>query len=265
MRTDALSGRMQGRKILVTGAGRGIGRATAALLTQHGARVACLDVDGESLRASTEPLIDTPENLLIEADAMIASEISDAVEQTVARFGGLDVLVNNVGLSTRGSIEETSEQEWDRVSRNTKGVYLASRAALPHMRRSGGGAIVNIGSGAGMPGFPGAAAYGTSKAGVIALTRLMAMDHGKDGVRVNCVCPGLTDTDISRRYRRIEAEKTGRTFEEVTEKALSRYPLGRIGQPIDVAHAVLFLASDEASWITGATLMVDGGRSAGAY
>jgi NAD(P)-dependent dehydrogenase (short-subunit alcohol dehydrogenase family) len=265
MRADAFSDRMKGRKVLVTGAGRGIGRATAALFTQHGARVACLDIDGGALRARADPLIDTDENLMIEADAMIVREIVDAVEQTVACFGGLDVLVNNVGLSTRGSIEETSEGEWDRVSQNTKGVYLASRAALPHMRKSGGGAIVNIGSGAGLPGFPGVAAYGTSKAGVVALTRLMAMDHGQDGIRVNCVCPGLTDTNISRHYRRIEAEKSGRTFEEVTQMALSRYPLGRIGQPIDVARAVLFLASDEASWITGATLMVDGGRSAGAY
>ncbi|MGD9925635.1 MAG: SDR family NAD(P)-dependent oxidoreductase [Pseudorhodoplanes sp.] len=257
--------RLCGKRAIVTGAARGIGRAIAALFSEHGASVACFDLDESAMTSSEAPKIDRDGNLIVQGDATSEADIRRAVERTIESFGGVDILVNNVGLSTRGTIEETAEQDWDRVSLNTKCIYLASRLVLPHFRKAGGGVIINIGSGAGVRGFPGAAAYGTSKAGVIALTQLMAMDHGKDRVRVNCVCPGLTDTEISRRNRLREAGKTGKSLDQVTQEMLPRYPLGRIGQPIDTAYAVLFLASDEASWISGTTLMVDGGRCAGAY
>jgi len=133
------------------------------------------------------------------------------------------------------------------------------------MRRAGGGSIINIGSGTGIVGSTNRVAYGTAKAGIVAMTKLMALDHAPDRIRVNCVCPGLTETDLSRANRQRQADLEAITLEEITERLTRNYPLGRLGQPIDIARGVLFFASDESSWVTGAILVIDGGRCAGAW
>lgn len=258
-------GRLRGKKALVTGAARGIGLGIAALFSREGAAVACVDRDRPALDAIKSEF-ESPDQKIIflVGDATSEQSVNAFVEQAASELGGLDIVVNNAALTGRGSIETTSEADWDRISLNTKTIYLVSRSALSHLRKSAGPAIVNIGSGAGVRGFRGAAAYGTAKSGVLALTRLMALDHGPEGIRVNCVCPGLTETDNSRAYAEAEARQRNISIEDVKRQSARLYPLGRIGTPLDIASAVLFLSSDEASWITGATLVVDGGRCAGA-
>jgi NAD(P)-dependent dehydrogenase (short-subunit alcohol dehydrogenase family) len=257
------SGQLAGKRALVTGAARGIGRAIASLFSSEGAAVACVDLDHEALIADGEFKIDHPSNLLIHGDATSSTSTVHFVGAAVERLKGLDIVVNNVGLSTRGTVETTSEADWDRVTLNTKTIYLVSRACLPHLRAAGAGAIVNVGSTAGILGFEQATAYGTAKAGVVAMTKLMALDHAADQIRVNCVCPGLTETANSRAYADQQAAARGVPVSQIWAEMLKLYPLGRVGTPREIARAVMFLASDAASWITGATLVIDGGYSAG--
>ena len=177
------------------------------------------------------------------------------VEAAVAGFGGLDLVVNSAGIIRRTSIVETTEDEWDRVMAvNVKAVFLLGRHAIPEMARGGGGAVVNIGSGWGLRGGPRAASYCASKGAVVNLTRAMAIDHGPQGIRVNCVCPGDTDTPLLRS----EAGQLGEDMTAFLASSAQR-PIRRIGTPEDTARAVLYLASDAASWVTGTTLVVDGG------
>jgi NAD(P)-dependent dehydrogenase (short-subunit alcohol dehydrogenase family) len=246
-------GSMTGRRAIVTGGASGIGRATAELLAAEGARVAVADLDEAGARAVAEAC--GPDALGIGVDVAVAEECRRAVERAAEAFGGLDVLVNNAGIIRRADVVETTEEEWDRVMAvNVRSVYLMSRFAIPAMVAGGGGAIVNTGSGWGLKGGARAASYCASKAAVVNLTRAMAIDHGPQDVRVNCVCPGDTDTAMLRS----EAEQLGEPKDVFLADAASR-PLRRIGTPQDIAHAIVYLASDAAGFVTGSVLVVDGG------
>ena len=259
-------GRLGGKLALVTGAGRGNGRAIADLFATEGAAVACVDLDTAAAQAVASGIQGRGGRAVgLAGNVAAAASVEQFVGRAVDALGGLQVVVNNVGLGGPGTIESTSEAEWDEIfDANVKSIYLVSRAALPHLRASRGGAIVNIGSGLAMAGAPNWAAYGASKEAVAMLTRNMALDHAPDQIRVNCVCPGQIETDLGVRNMTMRARTLGIPFEEMKQRIATSYPLGRIGQPRDVAYAVLYLASDEASWVTGEILVVDGGRCAGA-
>ncbi len=197
--------------------------------------------------------------VFVRCDVSRAEDCRRAVEQTVVSFGRLDILVNCAGIIRRANVVETTEAEWDRVmSVNLKSVFLMSRLAVPIMADAGGGAIINIASGWGLVGGRNAAAYCASKGAVVNLTKAMALDHGEQWIRVNCICPGDTDTPMLRE----EARQLGESDEEFLAGAADR-PLRRIGRPQDIAQAALYLASDAASFVTGTALVVDGGGLAG--
>lgn len=244
---------MTDRRAIVTGGASGIGRATAVLLAAEGARVAVADLDERGARAVAQAC--GPGALSLEVDVAVAEDCRRAVERAAETFGGLDVLVNNAGVIRRADVVETTEEEWDRVMAvNVRSVYLMSRFAIPVMVAGGGGAIVNTGSGWGLKGGARAASYCASKGAVVNLTRAMAIDHGPANIRVNCVCPGDTDTTMLRD----EARQLGEDEAAFLAGAAAR-PLARIGTPEDVARAMLFLVTDASGWITGTTVVVDGG------
>ncbi len=241
---------------MVTGAGSGIGRGIAVRLAEMGADVAVLDKDLVST-AETEKLVSLHggRSLSIECDVRSQADCRRATEQTVAAFQRIDILCNNAGIAIRKDSLALAEQEWDEVLDVTlKAVYLLSREVIPHMIRLGGGAIINTGSGWALKGGPKAVSYCAAKGGVLNLTRAMAIDHGKDNIRVNCVCPGDVDTPMLAS----ECRQLGEDAAQFMKAAADR-PLARVGTPEDVANAVLFFASDLARWVTGAHLVVDGG------
>ena len=241
---------------LVTGGASGIGRATALLFAQEGARVAVADIDarqGEAARAEIEAA--GGRAIFIACDVTRAEACRNAVDQTVLAFGGLHILFNNAGIVRRADVIGTTEEEWDRVMAvNVKSVFLMSKYAIPHMAKAGGGSIINTSSGWGLKGGPNAVSYCASKGAVTNLTRAMAIDHGRQNIRVNAVCPGDTDTPMLRS----EARQLGQPEDRFMAEAADR-PLGRYAQPVEIARAVLYLASDAASYVTGAALVVDGG------
>jgi len=249
---------LAGRVAVITGGAGGIGKAAAAVLHTAGAAVVLLDVaDARSVAEGLDPTGATAWARV--TDVTVAGDCAGAVDEVLARHGRIDILFNNAGIIRRKTVVELDEAEWDAVlAVNLKATYLMSRAVIPAMRRQGGGVIINTGSGWGLTGGPRAAAYCAAKAGVINLTRAMAIDHGPDNIRVNAVCPGDTDTPMLRS----EAEQLGAAWEQFRQTAAAR-PLARLGQPKDAADAVWFLASDAAGWITGTTLVVDGGGLAG--
>jgi NAD(P)-dependent dehydrogenase (short-subunit alcohol dehydrogenase family) len=254
-------GGLAGKRAIVTGGASGIGRATARLFAQEGASVAILDLDEKRGRALTEEIDSlSGRALFIATDVSKSDDCAHAVEIAVERFGGVDILVNNAGIIRRTNVLTTTEAEWDRVMDiNVKSVFLLSKLAIPFMIEAGGGAIVNIGSGWGLTGGRDALSYCASKAAVVNMTRAMALDHGHQNIRVNCVCPGDTDTSLLRD----EARQLGQDEKIFMSNAADR-PLNRIGAPEDVAQAVFYLAGDASSFVTGTTLVVDGGGLAGA-
>jgi NAD(P)-dependent dehydrogenase (short-subunit alcohol dehydrogenase family) len=248
-------GILAGRRAIVTGAASGIGRATALLLANEGAAVVAADLDEAGVEAVVASIVTSGGRAVaVGCDVTLEADCRRLVESAVAAFGGLDLLVNSAGIIRRTTVVETPEAEWDLVMAvNVKAIYLVGRHAIPEMAR-GGGAIVNIGSGWGLKGGPRAASYCASKGAVVNLTRAMAIDHGPQGIRVNCVCPGDTDTPLLRG----EAAQLGEDVAEFLASSAER-PIRRLGTPDDTARAVLYLASDAAAWVTGTTLVVDGG------
>lgn len=251
---------LEHRVALITGGASGIGRATAEVFAREGASVTVADVDEAGGREVVAGIVDGGGNaLFIHCDVTRAADCERAVRETQVRFGHLDILLNNAGIARRASVLDTSEEDWDRtMAVNVKSVFLLSRAAIPRMMETGGGTIVNMGSGWGLVGGQDAAAYCASKGAVVQLTKAMAIDHGRYNIRVNCLCPGDTDTSMLRGEARQLGEPTERFLEEAAER-----PLRRIGQPRDIAQAALYLASDASSFVTGAVLVVDGGGIAG--
>lgn len=241
---------------LITGGASGIGRATAVLFAQEGAAVAIADVNVElGQSAAAEITAGGGRAIFIPCNVTRSEDCRNAVEKTVAAFGGLNILFNNAGIIRRADVLTTTEEEWDLVMAvNVKSIFLMSKYAIPYMEQAGGGAIVNTSSGWGLKGGGNAVSYCASKGAVTNMTRAMAIDHGAKGIRVNAVCPGDVDTPMLRS----EARQLGQSEESFLTEAANR-PLRRYAQPIEIARAVLYLASDAASYITGAALVVDGG------
>ena len=254
-------GTLEGKRALVTGAASGIGRATARLLARQGAAVVLADRDvANGLATAREIQQQGGQALFAVCDVTRAEDCARAVNETVRTFGGLDIVVNCAGIIVRRSVVDLEEADWDRVMDvNVKSVYLVSKFAIPAMQAGGrGGSIVNISSGWGLVGGPDAAAYCASKGAVVLLTKAMAIDFGPYNIRVNCLCPGDTDTPMLHE----EARQLGQAESDFLAGAADR-PLRRVGAPEEIAQAALFLAGEASGYITGTTLVVDGGGLAG--
>jgi NAD(P)-dependent dehydrogenase (short-subunit alcohol dehydrogenase family) len=251
--------RLAGKLAVVTGAGSGIGQATAQLFAAEGATVGVLDVSADAA-SGTVTLIDKKGGAAqaLVADVARAEEVEAALDEFVAAHGGLHVLYNNAGVSSRGSVAVADEDDWHRcLAVNVTGTFLCSRAALRHM--SDGGAIVNQGSVAALVGIPSFAAYCAAKGAIVALTRSMAVDLAPRRIRVNVICPGTVYKPLMEPMLRARGEGD---LELGLARTLVKYPLGRLGSPEDIANVALFLASDEAAFMTGAVITPDGGMTA---
>ncbi len=251
--------RLSGKVALITGGGTGIGRAIALAFAREGASVA---VAGRRLEKLREVISEIQKQggagLAMECDVTRIREVGRAVKGTVERFGRLNVLVNNAGTLHVSTVEGISEEEWDRMMTvNVKGPFLMSRAVLPEFRKCGGGAIVNIGSVLGLFAVKDRAAYSASKGAVTMLTKSMALDHGHEKIRVNCICPSVVETDLVKGVFNETEEGQAKL-----KARLATIPLGRLGRPEDVAEMAVYLASEESSWLTGAAIPLDGGVTA---
>ena len=257
---DARSGILAAKTAVITGAGSGIGRATALLFAREGAAVLLTDLNEDAGHAVQEEIRRAGGRALFEGgDVACTRDCQRVVAVAVREFGTVQILFNNAGIIRRASVLELSEEDWDRVMNvNTKSIFLMSREVIPLMAKAGGGSIINTASGWGLAGGPRAAAYCASKGAVVLLTKAMAIDHGPQGIRVNCVCPGDTDTGMLR----AEARQLGEPEERFLQEA-ARRPLGRVGSPEEIAQAALYLASNASSFVTGTALVIDGGGLAG--
>jgi len=248
--------RLENKVALISGGARGMGAAEARMFAREGAKVVIGDVlEAEGRQVEAEINEVGGECLFLRLDVTSESDWQKAVETAVARFGKLDILVNNAGVVARGVLEDTTSEEWDRVMNiNAKGVFLGTKAAIPEMRKAGGGSIVNISSMSGMVGQPNIQpVYNASKGAVRIFTKSVAVQYAKEGIRVNSVHPGAVDTPMS-------AER--QADPEAQRETIAHIPLGRTAQPEEVAYGVLYLASDEASFVTGSELVIDGGTIA---
>ncbi len=248
--------RLEGKVALITGGTSGIGSATALRFAREGAAVAITgrnDERGEQVVQSIAA--EGGDALFIRSDARFADDCRQAVDQTLERFGKIDVLFNNAGVFHPKTLPECTEEEWDEtIDSSLKGAFLMSKYVLPSMIERGSGSIIHTSSGWGFQGGAGAAAYCAAKGGLVVMAKAMAIDHGPQGIRVNCVCPG----DVLTPMLHEDAEKRGLSWEDYAAGAADR-PLGCIGTVEDIANAVLYLASDEAAFVTGESLVVDGG------
>lgn len=250
--------RLKEKVALITGGTEGMGLATAAAFLREGARVCITGRSSEKGARAVKGLSALGEVFFVEGDVSSAPDAKRMVDATVGRFGRLDVLFNNAGIYLEKQAEDTSEEEWDRLMDvNVKGTFLVSKYAVPHMKRQGGGSIINNSSDAGLVGNRNCVAYCASKGAITVMTKAMALDYAEHGIRVNCVNPGNVDTPMLAREL-AKAEDP----DEYTKRMDEESPVGRIGRPEEVAKAVLFLASDESSFVTGAALSVDGGLTA---
>lgn len=250
--------RFGGKVVLITGAGSGIGRAAAVHFGKEGAKVAINDLVQASAQETLRLLQEAGgEGISIQGDVSRDLDAKRMVEETVKAFQRINILVNNAGIVLPGRIDNISEEDWDRtIAVNLKGVFLVSKHAILEMRKIGGGVIVNIASGAVLKGVKNRGAYTASKGGVWALTKSMAADFLPENIRVNCVCPGATDTPLLARgfQRSADPVKARADF-------LAINPMGRLGKPDEIAAAILFAASDEVAFMNGATIVIDGGRT----
>jgi len=245
--------RLKGKKALITGGGSGIGRAAAIIFNRHGSEISIVGRREENLliTASMTDNSHAPCHI-ISGDISSPEDARSIIKEAADKMGGIDILFNNAGLYSHGSVEETDDDQWDSlIDVNMKGTYLISKHAIEVMKGKGG-TIINNASTLGIKPVPNTAAYSAAKAGVVSLTKSMALELAAHRIRVNCICPGVVETPI---HEEIHGANTAAFLDEMA----AFHPLGRVGAPEDVAYAALFLASDEASWITGAILPVDGG------
>jgi NAD(P)-dependent dehydrogenase (short-subunit alcohol dehydrogenase family) len=254
-----LSGRLLGKVAVITGAASGIGRATALLFSGEGASIVMADVNADAGKRVADEITQSGGRAFFEAiDVTSAADCRRMIEHAIPKFGRIDILFNNAGIIRRATVLDLAEDDWDRVMDvNVKSIYLLSREVIPHMQKASGGTIINTASGWGLTGGAKAAVY-CAKGAVVLLTKAMAIDHGPQNIRVNCICPGDTDTGMLREEAKQLGEDSGR-FLAVSAKR----PLGRVGTPEEIAQAALYLASDASSFVTGTALVVDGGGLAG--
>jgi NAD(P)-dependent dehydrogenase (short-subunit alcohol dehydrogenase family) len=246
---------LEGKVAIVTGAASGIGRGIALRLAELGAAIVILDIDAAGAKSTEERIAQQGKARFEKCDVRSSRDCQQAVAAAINAFGKIDILCNNAGVILRKDVTNLTEDEWDLALDVTlKSIFLLSREVIPHMIKAGSGVIINTGSGWSLKGGPQAASYCAAKAGVLNLTRAMAIDYGKHNIRVNCICPGDIDTPMLQS----ECEQLGEETVTFLREAANR-PIARVGTPEDVANAVLFLASGMATWITGTHLVVDGG------
>lgn len=251
------SGRVAGKTALITGAAQGLGEAIARMLVREGARVVLTDINGPKVREVADSLGAVA--LALEHDVTQELQWQEVLSQAVSHFGGLHILVNNAGIASLGSVEDLSLEEWRRVHAvDLDSVFLGCKYAISHLRKSGGGAVVNIASISGLVAAPNTAAYNSAKAAVRHLTRSVALHCARErtGIRCNAILPVFIDTPI------LDTFQGDQSREELLAKLARQIPLGTVGKPEDVAHAVLYLASEESRLMTGSELVLDGGLSA---
>jgi meso-butanediol dehydrogenase / (S,S)-butanediol dehydrogenase / diacetyl reductase len=250
--------RFQGKVVLITGAGMGIGRATVILFAREGAKVGINSLTPAHGQGTLKEVKDAGgEGIYIQGDVSRAEDAERMVQETIKAFGRLDILFNNAGIVIPGRIENTSEEDWDKtMAVNLKGVFLPSKYAILQMRKQGGGVIIHNASVLAVKGAKDRAAYTASKGGVWALTKAMAADYASENIRVNCICPGTIHTPSLQ-------QRIGNSQDPQAALAnfIARHPVGRLGKEEEIAAGVLYLASDEAAFITGTTLLIDGGMS----
>jgi len=251
--------RLVGKVAIVTGAAMGIGQGIAAVFAREGARTVIADVDADAGRATEDALRRRGhEATFVRADVADEAQVRALVAAAERTYGALHVLVNNAGIGVYTSVPDTSREQWERcLAVNLTGVFLCSKYAIPLIKASGGGSIINVASVHAYQNVGATAPYAASKAGVVALTRVMAIDHARDGIRVNAICPGWIDTPLIRSVFAAAPDP-----EEMRRQVTRRQLLGRLGTPEDIGHAALYLASEEASFVTGTSLFVDAGLTA---
>jgi NAD(P)-dependent dehydrogenase (short-subunit alcohol dehydrogenase family) len=255
-RITTSSKRLSGKIAIITGAGSGIGRACAIAFAREGARVALVGRRRAPLEEAAREIGGAA--FVCPGDVSEKNEIERIVRETVAHFGGLSVLVNDAGKLVAGTAESHTEEEWDATfNTNVRGVWLLTKAALPHMRKSGGGSIINISSVLGLVGAKNRVAYAASKGAVTLMTKAMALDHAAEQIRVNAICPGIVETEMVSQFITNAPDP-----EAARKQRVALHPLGRFGKPEDIANCAVYLASDESAWVTGAAFPVDGGYSA---
>ena len=240
---------LTGKSAIVTGGGSGIGKAIAAAFVTEGARVVICGRDPGKLERTAKEI--GPDCRPVRANVAHPREVQNLVNATISQFGRLDIVVNNAGILLAGTAESHSEEEWQQTfDVNVRGIWQLSRAALAYLRAAGGGSIINIGSVLSLVGARNRVAYSASKGAVLAMTRAMALDHAAEKIRVNCICPGIVETEMVANFNMTET---------AYQQRLAMHPAGRFGKPEDVAGLTVFLASDASAWITGAAYPVDGG------
>lgn len=251
--------RLSGKVAFITGGGTGIGRACAVLFAKEGARVVVTGRRNEPLRAAVHEIEQSAgQALAIAADVTKRDSVESALAGAVEYFGSVNVIVNNAGAVVVADADRTSDEDWHRViEANLTGTFFVSRAALPILRKAGGGSIVNIGSILGIVARKQRAAYCAAKAGVTGLTKAMALDHAHENIRVNCICPTIVETELGNQSMAMTPD-----FEAERRKRTAEIPIGRMGKPEDVAQMAVYLASDESSWVTGSAFPLDGGLTA---
>jgi len=248
-----MSTRLKNKTVIITGAGTGIGRACALAISKECANVVLVGRRREPLDELANEVGDSA--LPISADGSKQADINRVLDQTITRFGSIEVLLNNAGVMYPGTAEQITEEQWDQTfDLNVRGLWLFSRAVLPHMRKAGGGSIINMASVLGINGARNRACYAPSKGAVVLLTKSMALDHGHEKIRVNAICPSFIETDLAAAVMSSAPDPQAARRERVAV-----HPLGRLGEPDDVAGLAVYLASDESSWVTGAAFPVDGG------
>jgi len=248
--------RLENKVALISGGARGMGAAEARMFAREGAKVVIGDVlDAEGTRVAAEIAESGGDALFVHLDVTHEEDWRSAIGAATSSFSKLDILVNNAGIWRRGRVEDTTVEDWDMIlDVNAKGVFLGTKLAIPEMRKAGGGSIINISSTAGLVGGPRSSAYTASKGAVRLFTKATAVQYAQEGIRANSIHPGPIDTPMIQQVWHGE--------EQSREAALARTPLGRIGTPDDIAYGVLFLASDESSFMTGSELVIDGGSTA---
>jgi len=251
--------KLKDKVAIVTGAGKGIGKGIAKVFSREGAKVVLADWDEEAGEKTSEEIRRSGgDAFFMKCDISNEEQVKAMIQATIAKYGRINVLVNNAAIGVYKTVLDTTTEEWDHcLAVNLKGVFLCSKYAIPHIKTAGGGAIVNIASVHSYQNVGGTAPYAASKAGVVALTRVMAIDYGRDKIRVNAICPGWIDTPLIQSIF-AGTPDPGKARQEVERRQI----LGRLGTPEEVGEATAFLASEEASYITGASLMVDNGMTA---